>query len=456
MNFKTYKLFELLTQYRITHFIKDNQDYKQATISKFSGVSYRGTKNGKLIGRKRQFFIDLKKFPNTLLFTRQGVKDGSIGIAKKEVDGCIVTENMPMFSINTSIIEPKLLDFWLKSKEFRVQVASISPTGTAQKSIHERDLLEISITIPDNISDQKKLEQNISYKQNNIDQINVEITTQTTLLSQLRQAILQEAIEGKLTADWRKENPIRKGDPDFDAEALLKKIKIEKEKLIKEGKIKKQKPLAEIKAEEVPFGLPEGWVWTRLGNTSEGFQYGSSAKSLKDGKVPVLRMGNIQDGKIDWNGLVYTNNKNEIEQYVLKKGDLLFNRTNSRELVGKTAAFDGLRDAIFAGYLIRFSPLAKCSSEYFNFIMNSTLHREWCNQNKTDAIGQSNINATKLRDFLFPLAPLAEQQAIVDRVEKLLSMVDELEKQVSERKEQAEQLMQAVLREAFEPAAAGR
>ena len=87
------------------------------------------------------------------------------------------------------------------------------------------------------------------------------------------------------------------------------------------------------------------------------------------------------------------------------------------ELVGKTAVFDGLRDAIFAGYLVRFSPLAMCSSEYFNFIMNSTLHREWCNQNKTDAIGQSNINATKLRDFLFPLAPLAEQQAIVDHIE---------------------------------------
>src|SRR5574344_278452 len=104
MNLKTYKLAELLTQYRETHFVENDQDYKQLTISKYSGVSYRGTKNGKLIGRKRQFIVNLRKYPHTLLFTRQGVKDGSIGIAPKDVDGCIATENMPMFSINTNII----------------------------------------------------------------------------------------------------------------------------------------------------------------------------------------------------------------------------------------------------------------------------------------------------------------------------------------------------------------
>lgn len=332
---------------------------------------------------------------------------------------------------------------------FKDQLVVSLMKGAANVSLAVKDIAKIQVPVPP-ISKQKEFIELFNKAEDGKLSLLHENQNQSSYLIQLRQTILQEAIEGKLTADWRKENPVRKGDPDYDSEALLEKIQAEKEKLIKKGKIKMQKPHAPIKAEEVPFELPEGWVWTRLGEISEGFQYGSSAKSLKDGKVPVLRMGNIQDGKIDWNGLVYTNNKNEIEQYVLKKGDLLFNRTNSRELVGKTAVFDGLKDAIFAGYLVRFSPLAMCSSEYFNFIMNSTLHREWCNQNKTDAIGQSNINATKLRDFLFPLAPLAEQQAIVERVEKLLSMVDELEKQVSERKEQSEQLMQAVLREAFE------
>ena len=81
--------------------------------------------------------------------------------------------------------------------------------------------------------------------------------------------------------------------------------------------------------------------------------------------------------------------------------------------------------------------------------MNSTYRRKWCDEVKADALGQSNINATKLREFIFPLPSLVEQQAIIERVDNIMGMVDELEKQVSERKEQSEMLMQSVLREAF-------
>jgi len=381
------------------------------------------------------------------IYGKQNFHKGAFGVIPTELDGFSSSGDLPAFDVDSRCL-PEWIYYWFKTDNRYLQLAKHAK-GVGSQRVNVDSFLKEEIALP-SLNLQAKIIGNINNSSFTLKSLSVESQNQSSYLTKLRQAILQEAIEGKLTVDWRKENPVRKGDPDYDSEALLVKIQAEKEKLIKKGKIKKQKPLAPIKAEEVPFELPVGWVWTRLGEISEGFQYGSSVKSLKDGKVPVLRMGNIQDGKIDWNGLVYTNNKNEIEQYVLKKGDLLFNRTNSRELVGKTAVFDGLRDAIFAGYLVRFSPLAMCSSEYFNFIMNSTLHREWCKQNKTDAIGQSNINATKLRDFLFPLAPLAEQQAIVDHIEKLLTMVDELEKQVSERKEQSEQLMQAVLREAFE------
>ena len=81
--------------------------------------------------------------------------------------------------------------------------------------------------------------------------------------------------------------------------------------------------------------------------------------------------------------------------------------------------------------------------------MNPTYHRKWCDEVNADALGQSNINATKLREFIFPLPSLVEQQAIIERVDNIMGMVDELEKQVSERKEQSEMLMQSVLREAF-------
>ena len=160
-------------------------------------------------------------------------------------------------------------------------------------------------------------------------------------------------------------------------------------------------------------------------------------------------MGNLQNGVVVWEKLVYTNDDSEIRKYLLKSEDLLFNRTNSRELVGKTALFDCEEKAIYAGYIVRFHMCEKISARFSNYVMNSIYHRKWCNEVKADALGQSNINATKLKEFIFSLPPLAEQQAIVERVDKLIATIDELEKQVSERKEQSEMLMQSVLQEAF-------
>ncbi|MTJ09402.1 MULTISPECIES: restriction endonuclease subunit S [unclassified Anabaena] len=272
---------------------------------------------------------------------------------------------------------------------------------------------------------------------------------QSNIISQLKQAILQEAISGQLTAEWRKQNPIQKGDPDTDAAALLAKIKAEKQQLIADGKLKKEKPLSEISPDEIPFSLPDSWVWCRLVEIADGFEYGSSSKSLKAGKIPVLRMGNIQNGLTDLTNLVYTNEEKEIDQYALFYGDLLFNRTNSRELVGKTSLFLSDKKMIYAGYLVRYRMLGEISFFYTNYVMNSKLHREWCNTVKSDAIGQSNINATKLRSFCFPLPPHAEQKAIVEKVDYLMKIIDQLEAQIKHRKQLAEDLMQTVLREAF-------
>ena len=133
----------------------------------------------------------------------------------------------------------------------------------------------------------------------------------------------------------------------------------------------------------------------------------------------------------------------------MQDGDLLFNRTNSRALVGKTALFHGGKNAIYAGYLVRFHMFEYIEPIFSNFVMNSTLHSNWCIEVKTDALGQSNINATKLSNFRFPLPPLLEQKAIVTKVEKLLTLCDQLETQITTNQTHADQLMQAVLKEAF-------
>ena len=152
-------------------------------------------------------------------------------------------------------------------------------------------------------------------------------------------------------------------------------------------------------------------------------KYGTSEKSSSVGKITVLRMGNITDiGTIDYSNLVYSSNDEDIKQYSLKKGDLLFNRTNSSEWVGKTAIYKGEQPAIYAGYLIRVRPIL-ISSDYLNIVMNSSYYRNWCYNVKTDAVNQSNINAQKLSKLMVPIPPLKEQERIVVEMAKWTSLI---------------------------------
>jgi len=163
--------------------------------------------------------------------------------------------------------------------------------------------------------------------------------------------------------------------------------------------------------DEIPFDIPGSWAWARTKTVSVDLPYGTSKKSNSSGKVAVLRMGNLQDGEIDYSDLVYSSDEEDIEKYYLLENDLLFNRTNSAEWVGKTSIYRGDTPAIYAGYLIRIrTPLC---GEYLNAVMNSVYAKNYCIRVKTDAVNQSNINAQKLGTFLVPVAPIKEQHRIV-------------------------------------------
>ena len=235
----------------------------------------------------------------------------------------------------------------------------------------------------------------------------------------LRQKILDLAIHGKL---------VPKDPNDEPASVLLERIKAEKERLIKEGKIKRTKrSKAACDKPHYPFELPEGWAWCKLEDIASDLLYGTSEKSLSEGLVPVLRMGNINRvGEIDWNNLVYTSNQADIAKYSLKQDDLLFNRTNSAEWVGKTAIYKGNKNAIYAGYIIRIRTIS-VNADYINYVMNSSYHRDWCDEVKTDAVNQSNINAQKLSQLYIPIPPYKEQERIVNSVQRWTTLINNIE-----------------------------
>lgn len=245
----------------------------------------------------------------------------------------------------------------------------------------------------------------------------------------MQKSLLQLAIQGKLVE--------QKADEGTGAELLEKilaaknaegaKGKGEKShaKSAKSAKVGSRVSREEIPDDEKPFEIPESWEWARVGDVCTNIQYGSSKKSAPTGAVPVLRMGNIQNGRIDYNKLVFTSDEDDIRKYSLEVDDLLFNRTNSKELVGKVALYKGERPAIYAGYLVRLTPV-NISADYLNYVMQSQYYWGYCQSVRSDAIGQSNINAEKLKRFVVPLPPLAEQKRIVAKLEELLPLCERL------------------------------
>ena len=192
------------------------------------------------------------------------------------------------------------------------------------------------------------------------------------------------------------------------------------------------------------------WQTTTLGEVCDGVEYGTSSKSRKQGELAVLRMGNIQNGAIDWSDLVYSSDENEAVKYRLEKGDILFNRTNSAELVGKSAIYRGERPAIFAGYLIRVHYKRDIiDGEFLNYFLNSPAARNYGKTVMGKSVNQANISGSKLKDYPFAFPSKNEQKEIADGLRQLQEHSSNLAS-VYERKIQSfEELQQSFLHRAF-------
>jgi type I restriction enzyme, S subunit len=199
--------------------------------------------------------------------------------------------------------------------------------------------------------------------------------------------------------------------------------------------------------------LPEGWQMTTVGEVSRKIQYGTSEKANLDSSgIPVLRMGNIQEGQLDFTNLKYlSRDAPGVKDLILDDGDLIFNRTNSAELVGKTAVYKSNHPkATFASYLIRVKFADTCLPDYVSFYINSLHGRKYIGSVVSQQVGQANVNGTKLANMPIPLPPLEEQRRIVAEVERRLSVARAVETTVEDALVRASRLRQAVLRSAFE------
>lgn len=346
--------------------------------------------------------------------------------------------------------------------------------GMGVQNVSSTDIEKITINLPP-FKEQNRIVDKIETLFSEVDAGIANLTLAKRQLEQYRQSLLKHAFEGKLTAKWRAEYIEKHGKALPSADELLEQIQTARqdyydqqitdweqavkdwEKQDKEGK-KPRKPNALKRLESIadlneikPPKLPSSWLWERLGLMTLSVEYGTSTKSEKQGLVPVLRMGNMQNGIIDWDDLVFTSDTDEIEKYALKKGDVLFNRTNSPELVGKTSIILSDTKAIFAGYLIRVNQLDSIVySKYLNYFLGSHIAKQYGNFVKTDGVNQSNINGQKLMNYPFPYCSLDEQILIVAELDRKIGTADKFRDEIESTIKKLVNLKTSILHKAFQ------
>ncbi len=321
---------------------------------------------------------------------------------------------------NFGHILPEYLKYLMASELMRKQIKSNSG-GTTVSTLTMVRMAEYILPFPP-LAEQKRIVAKIeellplvdryAVSYGNLEQLNAKFP------EDMKKSILQYAIQGKLVEQRAEEGT---------GEELYQQIQAEKQRLIQEKKIKKEKPLVEISEDEIPFDIPESWKWVRWGNLSFSIQYGYNAPAKKSGRIRMVRISDIQGGKVIWDSIPFCDIKEEeIPTYLLSSNDILFARTGGT--VGKSYIVKEIpEEAIYAGYLIRTRYSDMLCPEYLYYFMQTHLY--WTQlRNGTIATAQPNCNGQTLSKMILPLPPLAEQKRIVAKIEELLPLCDRLRK----------------------------
>ena len=419
---KKVKIGDFLKRIKRFVILEDEKEYKLVTIQlHHKGVKLRGYKKGREI-KSKMHGVKAGDF----ILSGIDARNGAFGIVGDELDGAIVTNDFWYFELNEKLID-KHFFLELTSTKWFDEICRLGSDGTTQRiRLQKTKFFNQEIYLP-SVDKQKEVSKKfISIKQKK-ELLEKECSSQQSHLTLLRQQILQDAISGKLTADWRAKNP-EKITGECSAEHLLAAIKAEKKKLIAEKKIKKEKALPPISEDEEPFELPEGWEWCRLGEIC----------SVQTGKKDANQ--GSENGKYNF----YTCAKEPIksDDYSFEGESILLpgNGANVGFVNFVNEKFEAYQRTYVLNNFLLILP------EYIAKVLEGIWEKSLGNQYG------SAINYIKLgniTDFKFPLPPLAEQRAIVAKVESLFAYLSQLEEKIQHNAMSAEHLMQAFLSEVF-------
>ena len=346
---------------------------------------------GEDIKTKNQFLVRKGQF----LFSRIDARNGAFGIATDEVDGAIVTNDFPVYDVDHSIVNPSYFALLTGTDHFFSYCRNFSSGTTNRQRINEEAFLSFKVPLPplseqgqmvaeynDRISLSKEYEQKAEKYEQRIKQY---------LLSELGIKITQtQTLQGLQFVNYK--NISRWAVDYLQNQSILNDIKAGKYQPVAFGEL--------IIASQ--YGLSEKSGYERVG-------------------IPMLRMNNISRGELDLTDLKYVKlAPGKVGNMLLQDGDFLFNRTNSKELVGKAAVFDIEGDYVFASYLIRLRLNTKKVNVYFvNYLFDSPIIRQQIDMISRQITGLANVNLKELCGFLIPLPPLTVQEQVAVHVREL-------------------------------------
>ncbi|MBW1833590.1 MAG: restriction endonuclease subunit S [Deltaproteobacteria bacterium] len=375
-----------------------------------------------------------------LVISGINVEKGALSVYEEDEDA-LATIHYSSYEYDKNQVDIEYLKWFLKSRTFQ-NIVKEQAGGGIKTELKAKKFLPLKIKLPGldaQIDIARKID-NVAAEINDLSETN---NHNQTLLIQLRQTILQEAVQGKLVPQDTNDEP---------AGELLKRIEAEKEKLITEGKIKKQNPLPPIAEDEVPYKLPQGWEWTNIQNISYQVTDGEHATPARIDikEIPLATAKNVRDGYLDITVTDFVSNKTAKKCWNRCKpqhNDILMVCVGAT--TGRLCVIKNPPDIVLVRSVALIRPMSPyIQSEYLSIVLKSSLGQSqiWGNVKQS---AQPCLYLNKINRINIPCPCTNEQKRIVAKVDQLMNLCDDLETRLNQSKKDSEMLMQAVLHEAF-------
>lgn len=395
-------------------FLEEEKDFGILGVNNKTGIFDAYVQKGKDINQPYK-----KMEIGWIAYNPYRINVGSIGIRLEEHINEYISPAYVVFSCKENLL-PEYLFLVFKTDIFN-KVINENTTGSVRQNLSFDKLKDLEIPLP-TLQEQQEIVEAYFNKINEANQLeleanNIDQEIEKFLYSKLG---LSKNVENQKTSKLLKTISFSK----IDRWAIDYLSKYSKLNFLEDG----------------------SYNLIKLREVIESYQYGLSEKASKDDLgLPMLRMNNINDASLNLNDIKYLKDEKSFEKFILNKNDLLFNRTNSKELVGKTAIFDIDGKYTFASYLIRVKINEnKADVRYINDLFNSSILQIQKDMVSRQITGQANINAQEMQDFLFPMPPLDIQVKIANEIEKLrnskiskLTLAEGLKHQANEAFEKA-------------------